>query len=75
MRKVLENYYSEEKGMTIIVNTLNWSLLWDIYNRAYIVSTINGFPPFHIIEYQQSGKNLFLFKPIKFIIRTIFVHS
>ena len=42
-RRVLDPSYSDEKGMTVIVNWLNGSLLRAFYINAYIVSTFIDF--------------------------------
>ena len=57
MRKVWDFYYYDEKGMTIIVNKLNVSLLWHIYNIAYIIIKFTRLLYFRVIKYHQLGKN------------------
>ena len=49
MIKVIDPSYSDEKGMTIIVNRLNISLFQAIYFDVYAVSDFIRLPTFIIL--------------------------
>ena len=71
LMKVRDLYFSNEKGMTIIVNRFNESLFLSIY----VFSTFTRFPYFNVLEYEQSGKKYCLVKSIKFIKPTVLLHK
>ena len=73
MRKISDPSYSDDKVMSIIVNRLNRPLFWAIYIFIYIISNFTRLLYFCVIEYQQSVKNQFPAKLIKFI-RPTFHH-